>query len=55
MPSNYPDGVSGSDDHFNPTDECPECDYRVEDDWNYCPICGTDLSGEQGIWIGGTE
>ena len=36
--SNYPDGVNGSEDYFNP----PMCDYcgAVLDEDGRCPECG---------------
>ena len=39
---NYPDGVNGSEDYFNPP-VCPGCYRELEDWWLFCPQCGTDL------------
>lgn len=46
---NYPMGVNGSSDYFNRPDppECPSCCARLEEDWRYCPWCGTRLGGER--------
>ena len=42
---NYPDGVSGSSDYFNPPEppECPKCFAVLEPEWEYCPSCGMYL------------
>ena len=46
--SNYPDGVNGSEDYFNPpprnVPECPSCGRALEWEWDYCPWCGDWLS-----------
>lgn len=39
---NLPDGLSGSDPHFNDPNkrECPNCGTELEWEWSYCPHCG---------------
>jgi len=31
---------------FKPRRKCPNCGVTVENDANYCPICGTELKKE---------
>ena len=53
MASNYPDGINGGEDYFNPPDlmaECGECYSDVDLDWLFCPWCGAKLHPEE--WIG---
>lgn len=28
-------------------DECPECDSRIDSDWDYCPYCGCCIEDER--------
>lgn len=30
--------------HTFDDDECPNCDARVDSDWDYCPFCGCELN-----------
>jgi hypothetical protein len=53
MVSNYPDGVNGGEDYFNPPDktgECPACYADTDWEWLYCPWCGTKLRPDE--WMG---
>lgn len=46
--NNYPMGTSGSDDYFNqPEYECPICYVTLEEDWEFCPGCGTHIDWEE--------
>ena len=41
---NMPMGCSGSDPYFNQPDppECPKCYVELDEDWRYCPYCGSE-------------
>lgn len=49
---NYPMGVYGGMDYFNPPDppKCDECGAELELDWSYCPYCGCGI-----VWVGESD
>jgi predicted amidophosphoribosyltransferase len=49
--SNYPDGVNGSHPYFNPDEppECRKCHAEVDEEWAFCPWCGAELRGDDGL------
>lgn len=31
--------------------KCPTCEKKIRGDWNYCPVCGTEVSEPIGEFL----